>query len=190
MRYARLAADCRIRPIRRADDNAVAAIIRGVMTEFGAVGQGYSINDPEVDAMSRHYPPPQSRFWVIEHQGRLVGCGGIGPLADGPAGTCELRKMYFLPEVRGFGLGTRLQNQCLTAARAAGYDACNLETLASKSGARHLYRKHGFTDLDGPMGATGHSGCNAWMVKSIRVTDPVERAPASKLGTNAPNCVQ
>ena len=171
MRYARLAADYRVRPIRPADDAAVAAVIRQVMTEHGAVGEGYSIQDPEVDAMSAHYQPPQARFWVIEHDGRIVGCGGIAPLSNGPADTCELRKMYFLPEVRGLGLGTRLLNTCLEAAHVAGYRNCYLETLASMKGARHLYLKHGFTDLAGPMGCTGHSRCNAWMQRPLTAAD-------------------
>jgi len=180
MRYSRLAADCRIRPIRPGDDPAVAAIIRQVMTEFGAVGKGYSIQDPEVDAMSAHYQPPLARFWVIERGARIVGCGGIAPLHGGADDTCELRKMYFLPEVRGLGLGTRLMNTCLEAARAAGYRICYLETLASMKGARHLYRKHGFTDLDGPLGCTGHSACNAWMQRPLTAADTAPRQ-----GTNS-----
>lgn len=180
MRYARLAAGCTIRPIRPADDAAVAGIIRQVMTEYGAVGQGYSIQDPEVDAMTANYPPPRARFWVIERGGRILGCGGIAPLAGGPDHTCELRKMYFLPEARGLGLGTRLMNLCLDAAREAGYRCCYLETLASMEGARHLYRKHGFTDLTGPMGCTGHSGCNAWM--SLPLADPAEPITGSAPG--------
>jgi hypothetical protein len=34
-----------IRPIEPRDDAAVAAIIRAVMPEFGAVGDGFAIND-------------------------------------------------------------------------------------------------------------------------------------------------
>ena len=42
-----------IRPIAPTDDAAMAAIIRAVMPEFGASGDGFAINDPEVDWMSR-----------------------------------------------------------------------------------------------------------------------------------------
>ena len=42
-----------IRPISAADDATIASIIRTVMPEFGAVGSGFAINDPEVDWMSR-----------------------------------------------------------------------------------------------------------------------------------------
>ena len=160
-------ASCSIRPIRGEDNAAVAGIIRDVMTEFGAVGRNFSISDPEVAAMYEAYPSPTAAFFVIEHQGRVLGCGGMGPLADGPPDVCELRKMYFRPELRGTGMGTRLLAVILDAARQSGYRRCYLETLGNMAGARRLYLKHGFGVLDRPLGDTGHSGCNSWMIKDL-----------------------
>lgn len=178
LHYARLARDYTLRPIERDDNPAVAALIRQVMSEFGAVGTGYSINDPEVDDMHGAYPAPEAGFWVIERDGRILGCGGVGPLAGVGKDTCELRKMYFLPELRGLGLGTRLLNHCLAFARRAGYAQCYLETLASMHHARKLYAKHGFELLDAPMGATGHSGCNTWMIRRLDASaGPVPAEP-------------
>lgn len=164
---ARRDQDYLIRPIRRKDNPAVARIIRQVMTEYGAVGADYSIADPEVDAMYEAYPSPGSTFFVIEHRGRITGCGGMGPLAEGEEGVCELRKMYFLPELRSLGLGTRLLGMILDEARKCGYRQCYLETLDNMSQARRLYRRHGFEFINAPMGNTGHSGCNSWMVKTL-----------------------
>jgi len=156
-----------IRPIRGRDDADVAAIIRQVMTEFGAVGCNFSISDPEVDAMHAAYPAPAAAFFVVEKDGRVLGCGGMGPLLGGPDDVCELRKMYFLPELRGIGLGARLLAVILAAARRAGYRRCYLETLGTMSDARQLYLKHGFEPIDEPLGNTGHSGCNAWMIRNL-----------------------
>jgi len=167
LRYARLASDYNIRRIRESDNPAVARIIRDVMTEYGAVGEGYSIQDPEVDDMFHAYPESNSAFFVITRKQRVLGCGGVGPLRGGDTSTCELRKMYFLPELRGTGLGTRLLNLCLDSARQLGYRTCYLETLESMVHARHLYAKHGFQSLGAPMGQTGHSKCNAWMSRSL-----------------------
>ena len=156
-----------MRPIRRKDNPAVGTIIRQVMTEYCAVGAGYSIRDAEVDDMFGAYPRETSAFFVIERQGRIIGCGGIGPLSDGDPDTCELRKMYFLGELRGTGMGTRLLGACLESARELGYRHCYLETLESMTHARHLYSKHGFELLDKPLGNTGHTACNAWMAKDL-----------------------
>ena len=81
--------------------------------------------------------------------------------------TCELRKMYFLPELRGTGMGIILLELCLEMAREKSFRRCYLETIEAMKEARRLYRKHGFTHLDAPMGNTGHSACNKWMVKEL-----------------------
>jgi putative acetyltransferase len=156
-----------IRPIRPDDNATVAGVIRAVMTEFGAVGCNFSIADPEVDAMFESYPAPGAAFFVVEAQGKVLGCGGMGPLTGGPPDVCELRKMYFLPELRGSGQGTKLLSVILEAARQAGYRRCYLETLGNMSDARRLYLKHGFEPIDAPLGNTGHSGCNNWMIKDL-----------------------
>ena len=157
----------RIRLIRPSDNPAVAAIIRQVMSEFGAVGCGYSINDAEVDAMYQAYPAPHSAFFVVEHGRKVLGCGGMGPLAGGDPGVCELRKMYFTPELRGTGIGTRLLGTIIDAARAASYSLCYLETLENMNQARRLYRKHGFKTIPHPLGNTGHSSCNRFMTLAL-----------------------
>ena len=167
LRYTRLSSDFSIRAITRKDNPRVARIIREVMTEYGAVGCGYSIEDPEVDDMFGYYPVADSTFLVIERDGEVIGCGGIGPLKGGDDGVCELRKMYLLPEARGTGIGHRLLIQCLESAREHGYTQCYLETLEHMTHARHLYRKHGFKPIDKPMGETGHSACNFWMIREL-----------------------
>ena len=151
-----------IRPISAADNARVASIIRQVMTEFGCVGSGFSIEDPEVDEMYSAYAGPGAAFFVIEQQGQVMGCGGFAALEGGAADTCELKKMYFLSELRGLGMGRQLLDRCIEAARACGYRKMYLETVARMTAANHLYRKRGFQLLGGAQGATGHTGCDAF----------------------------
>jgi putative acetyltransferase len=156
-----------LRRIRAQDDSTVAAIIRTVMPEFGATGCGFAINDPEVDWMSRAYAEPRSAYFVIERDGKVIGGGGIAPLSGGDEGTCELRKMYFLPEARGIGAGTAMMARCLQAARDAGFARCYLETLAGMDAAMRLYERTGFRRLDAPLGDTGHGGCNTFYLLDL-----------------------
>lgn len=156
-----------IRPIEARDDTAVAAIIRAVMPEFGAVGDGFAINDPEVDWMSRAYTRPQHAYFVLERDGCVLGGGGIAPLEGGDADVCELRKMYFLPDARGIGAGAAMMSRCLDAARGHGFRRCYLETLRGMDAARRLYEGSGFVRILAPMGTTGHGGCNAFYLRGI-----------------------
>jgi putative acetyltransferase len=159
--------DFSIRPITPADDAAMAAIIRTVMPEFGAVGDGFAINDPEVDWMSRAYAEPGCAYFVVEREGVVMGGGGVAPLIGGDPDVCELRKMYFLPSLRGAGAGAAMMAKCLYSARKLGYKLCYLETLRGMDAAMRLYERSGFQRIPKPMGATGHGGCNAFYLREL-----------------------
>ena len=156
-----------IRPIEPSDNAAMAAIIRTVMPEFGADGPGFAIHDAEVAGMCEAYAQPRSAYFVVERGGRVVGGGGVAPLTNGDAETCELRKMYFLPELRGLGAGRTLIERCLDTARAFGFRRCYLETLTGMDAAQVLYRRSGFTSLCAPLGGTGHFSCDRFYVREL-----------------------
>lgn len=155
-----------IRPIAPGDAAALADIIRRVMPEFAADGPGFAIHDAEVDDMHAAYPPPQHAYFVVEMGGRVCGGGGIAPL-QGISGICELRKMYFLPELRGRGAGEALMQRCLESARRLGYRQCYIETLTGMDAARRLYEKFGFCAIPRPLGNTGHFGCNRFYLRAL-----------------------
>lgn len=156
-----------IRPIQAADNPVVAHIIRTVMTEFGAVGHGFSIMDPEVDQMYQAYQAPSSVYFVIEQGEVIKGCGGVASLVGGEAGVGELKKMYFLPALRGLGYGRKLINLLEKEAKALGYRQLYIETLASMESANRLYQRSGYEQLDQPLGNTGHSGCDLFYQKLL-----------------------
>jgi putative acetyltransferase len=152
-----------LREVRPDDDAAVKAVIRTVMPTFGAQGPGYALSDPEVDGMYAAYQAPRSAYFVIEDDaGRVLGGGGYAPLEGGDGHTAEVRKMYFLPELRGVGMGAKLMQRILDGARAEGFGQIYLETLAHMAAARRLYEGFGFQRLDAPLGDTGHHGCDTW----------------------------
>ena len=163
----RVRAEFAVRPIARRDDRAMAGVIRTVMTEFGASGPGFAIHDPEVEDMSRTYRKDGHAYWVVVRGDRVVGGGGFGRLTGASDEVCELRKMYFLPEARGVGMGARLLAHILERAAGAGFRLCYLETLVAMRQARRLYEAFGFRPLDGPMGATGHFSCDAYYARDL-----------------------
>lgn len=161
------AAPLSIRPITPADSPRVAAIIRAVMPEFGASGPGFAIHDAEVADMAAAYSRPRAAYFVVEADGEVQGGGGVAPLEGGDPATCELRKMYFLPELRGRGAGAALMARCLDAARAAGFSRCYLETLTGMDAAQRLYERSGFRRIPAALGATGHFGCNRFYLREL-----------------------
>ncbi len=158
----------RLRPIELRDEVAIARVIRTVMPEFGAGGDGFAIHDREVDSMARCYARAGASYVVVElASGEVVGGAGVAPLEGGPSDTCELRKMYLLAHGRGSGAGRALLARCLDEARRLGYRRCYLETLTGMDAAQHLYQQAGFARVASPMGCTGHSGCDRWFVREL-----------------------
>ena len=158
-----------LRPIRRADDPAVAAIIRDVMTEHGCCGQGFAIHDAEVACMSENYRSEAAQYFVVERGGEVLGGAGFARLAGTTQqqATCELRKMYFRAAVRGLGLGHALLELLLDRMRGAGFRRCYLETTSWMDAARHLYQRHGFAELPAAEGDTGHGGCDRFFARPL-----------------------
>ena len=104
---------------------------------------------------------------MISRDSKVFGGGGIAPLGGASAKTCELRKMYLVPAVRGLGLGNKLVQTCLDAARKRGYKTCYLETLSGMDRARALYESMGFTRRSDPRADACESRCNTWYEKNL-----------------------
>ena len=157
----------RISPLSALDNASIAAVIRRVSAEYGLTAdKGYGVADPTLDSMSEVYLPDNCCYWVIEHNHRILGGGGIAPLS-GEEGICELQKMYFLPELRGRGLARKLAVTALRFARHQGYKACYLETTANLTEAIALYESLGFVRIPNAMGNTGHDACEVRMLKTL-----------------------
>lgn len=161
-----------IRFIEPADNAALASIIRNSLAEFGANKPGTVFFDPTTDALYQLFQQAGSFYLVAEEDGQLLGGAGIFPSAGLPEGVCELVKMYLHKAARGKGLGRLLINKCLEKASALGYEKVYLETMPELGKAVSVYEKFGFSYLPGPMGNTGHFGCDVWMIKDLeRMSD-------------------
>lgn len=157
----------KIQKIQPIHDTTICEIIKTVGKEFGAIGDGYGPSDAEVNAMSQHYNDATlSRYWVATINDSIVGGGGIAAF-NGSREVCELRKLFFLSQARGLGLGKQLSENCLDFAKRSGYKRCYLDTLKIMTSAVTLYEKLGFTHLDAPLDGTIHNACDVWMVKEL-----------------------
>ena len=157
-----------LRPIKQQDNSAMAAVIRTTLTEFDAAKPGTVYYDESTDHLFELFQnKPRSIYHVAEWNGEIIGGGGIYPSPGLPDDTCELVKMYILRKVRGIGLGRLLIQKSIDFAAAAGYANIYLETMPELKQALNTYTKFGFEYLDGPMGDTGHFGCELWMKKKL-----------------------
>ncbi len=156
-----------IREIIVEDDIQIAKVIRSILIEFGVPKVGTAYEDKALDCMTETFSKPMSTYFVIDDNGKIIGGAGVAQLDNYDGNVCELQKMYFLPEARGKGLGSKMMDICLQRAKSLGFEKCYLETMPYMEGARKLYLKVGFESIDKPMGDTGQYSCQLWMIKNL-----------------------
>ena len=156
-----------IRDLRKEDNPRLAKIVKDTLAEFGANHPNTVYYDPTTDALFEVFQTPGSKYFLAEIDGEMVGGGGIYPTDGLDSDTCELVKMYLLPQARGHGLGRMLIEKCIDAAREIGYKKIYLETMPELKQALKVYEKFGFKYLNGPMGNSGHTCCQMWMLKEL-----------------------
>jgi putative acetyltransferase len=156
-----------IRPIIREDNPVIAEIIRNALKEFGADKPGTVYYDDTTDHLYELFQKERSAYAVAVENGRLIGGAGIYPTDGLPADTCELVKIYLAPEARGKGIGGKLMRYCFDAAATFAFKKLYIETMPELAAAVEMYEKFGFTYLDQPIGNSGHSACNIWMLKEL-----------------------
>lgn len=98
----------------------------------------------ELTDLPGSYVPPEGGLWLARVDGEIAGVVALRPMA--PAGTCELKRLWLRPAFRRLGLGRRLAETALAAARAAGHSSVLLDTLPQMSDARRLYDALGFRE--------------------------------------------
>jgi putative acetyltransferase len=159
--------DLLIRPIKKEDNEIIASLIRGVLTEFGANRPGTVFTDKTTDNLHELFEDEKARYFIAEVNGEIVGGSGIYPTQGLPEGCTELVKLYVSSKVRGTGVGKVLMQKSIEAAKEEGYVEVYLETLPELHLAVGLYERVGFEYLTKPYGNTGHFACDLWMRKII-----------------------
>lgn len=127
-----------------ADWQAVASLMREYVGSL-PFALDFQDFDRELNELDREYGPPHGSALLVWQQETPVGVAALRRFDDGVA---ELKRMYLRPEVRGQGIGRRLTEDLVAAARRLGYQRIRLDTDAElMPGAVGLYRSLGFRDI-------------------------------------------
>ena len=129
------------------DRTSSAQIISSVLADYGLNWEPLGA-DRDVLEIEQFYQATGGEFWVIERSGQLVGTGAYYPISRGE-NAVEIRKMYFVPEVRGQGLGRFLLKELEKTIADRGFTQIWIETASVLKEAVRLYETSGYRSATG-----------------------------------------
>jgi putative acetyltransferase len=107
--------------------------------------------DSEIAALPGSYAPPDGRLLLAldvreQDPGEAAGCAALRRFDKD---TCEMKRLYVRPNLRGHGAGRMLVEELIAEARLIGYERMVLDTLPGMTEAHGLYRNLGFREIPG-----------------------------------------
>jgi GNAT superfamily N-acetyltransferase len=165
-----------IRPAKFSGENSDAETCRTLMREYARFlnnsvgGQHICVDslEEELAALPGSYAEPAGTVLLAFDNETPIGCVALKPLklahasnpgergasnapafgALGSERACEMKRLWVRPTQQGTGLGRKLAQAILSAARDRGYTAMYLDTMPqSMRAAYRLYCSMGFTPV-------------------------------------------
>lgn len=121
-------------------------MIARIETMGGSVPPGKKALEEFWNEIDRFLPPTGQLVLAKSGNGALVGCGSLKTIGPGKG---ELKRLFVKPEARGHGLGRRLVEMRVEAARKMGLETLYVDTLKNNHEMRGLYQKMGFEEIEG-----------------------------------------
>jgi len=119
-----------------------AALVSAMVAEMRDLYDGLDLDAPWMPrAGPAELGPPDGTFLVGYRDGIPVCGGGIKRLPDG---TCEIKRMYVVPEARRAGVAGALLGALEDAARGLGYRIARLDTGSRQPHAQAFYEARGY----------------------------------------------
>ena len=121
--------------------------VRALFTEYAEsleIDLCFQDFERELADLPGDYAPPSGRLLVAMEDSGLAGCVALRRIDEQ---DCEMKRLYVRPTYRGIGLGRKLAETVIAAARGAGYFKMRLDTLPSMQEAIKLYRSMGFGEI-------------------------------------------
>lgn len=136
-----------IRPVADSDRQDLFGLIAICYADYPGCFVDPHDDLPDLIYPASSYAETEGAFWAVEDErGRVCACVAI----DFPeSGTAELHRLYVRSDRRGQGFGSLLVRQAESHARARGADRIVLWSDTRFTTAHRLYKRLGYTQIDG-----------------------------------------
>jgi putative acetyltransferase len=125
------------------DTNPPISLVREIFIEYSKT-PGVNLHLKKFDHELQTLPDPYLWLVVAMDEDHAAGCAALRPLDPVFA---ELKRLYVRPAYRGTGLGRRLAQAAIDAARGLGFQGVRLDTVTTMDSAIALYGSLGFREI-------------------------------------------
>jgi GNAT superfamily N-acetyltransferase len=123
-----------------------ALLAQAMREEIAALYDGVELDGEHMPrAGPAELSPPDGAFLIGWRGSEPICCGGIKRL---DATTCEIKRMYVVPQARGQGVGRALLHALEAKARDLQYAIARLDTGPAQPGAQGLYQSEGYAEIE------------------------------------------
>jgi GNAT superfamily N-acetyltransferase len=130
----------------RVDGGPGGELAQAMRDEIAVMYDGLELDgDTMPKAGPAELSPPGGAFIVGWADERPICCGGVKRLDER---SCEIKKMYVVPDVRGRGVARILLDALEVRARELGYEVARLDTGPKQLHARRLYESAGYVEIE------------------------------------------
>jgi N-acetylglutamate synthase-like GNAT family acetyltransferase len=133
--------EMRLRNASNQDAQEATSFIERILSDYG-LSMELEGHDSDLRDIEATYFVAGGSFEILEDaDGKIIGLVAVRPK---DRITCELRRLYLAPNLRGKGLGARLLQHALVNARRSGFMKMELVTATALKEAISLYARFCF----------------------------------------------
>jgi carbonic anhydrase len=149
------------------EDSSPLTLVQSARAMFKAYGEfvrntgnhpGFRFDrlDQEILELPDAYLTRNGEVLLAMRRSEVVGCIAYRAVPTPPnPRTCEIKRLFVLPEQRAHGIGSNLVSTCIDRARARGYQVACLDTEPeTMAAAHHTYLGLGFVEYERRYSAT------------------------------------
>jgi ribosomal protein S18 acetylase RimI-like enzyme len=149
------------------EDSSPLILVQSARAMFKAYGEfvrntgnhpGFRFDrlDQEILELPDAYSTRNGEVLLAMRRSEVVGCIAYRAVPTPPnPRTCEIKRLFVLPEQRAHGIGSSLVSTCIDRARAKGYQVACLDTEPETMAAAHpTYLRLGFVEYERRYSAT------------------------------------
>ncbi|MFY0672264.1 MAG: GNAT family N-acetyltransferase [Bacteroidia bacterium] len=140
-----LVSQIEFRVCKKASDFEKAKAHSKAYLEWLGMDLSYQKTEYEFHVFEKMYGTPSGCFLLAIAENEFLGGVGLRKLENG---ICEMKRLYVYPKFQKNGIGEILCKHLIGIAKALGYNAMKLDTVAKLQSAIYLYKKLGFKETD------------------------------------------